>query len=168
MIPCSVELLHLIQTLCRALECWIRRWLKEKAAVFPVTWFLKLAGYIMPLWEEGIAVFVSEPVTVVIGKRKSRLVRFVTHSGALNSPQACFIIRFQSRKYFRCRLANSLSLKKTWPVQSHSVSKSHTAFWLLELSLVPVPPQWQSNLLLMYIYSARRRVRLQYELDWPA
>lgn len=74
--------------------------------------FLKLAGYIMPLWEEGIAVFVSEPVTGVIGKRKSRLVRFVAHSGALNSPQACFIIRFQSRKYFRCRLANSLSLKK--------------------------------------------------------
>lgn len=43
---------------------------------FPVTWFLKLAGYFMPLWEEGIAVFVSEPVTGVIGKSKSRLARF--------------------------------------------------------------------------------------------
>lgn len=34
MIPCSFELLQLFQTLCRALECWIRRWLKEKAAIF--------------------------------------------------------------------------------------------------------------------------------------
>lgn len=43
---------------------------------FPLTWFLKLAGYFMPLWEERIAVFVSEPVTGVIGKSKSRLARF--------------------------------------------------------------------------------------------
>lgn len=42
---------------------------------FPVTWFLKLAGYFMPLWKEEIAVFVSEPVTGVIEKSKSRLTR---------------------------------------------------------------------------------------------
>lgn len=107
----SFELLHLIQTLCRALECWTRRWLK-KAVIFPVTWFLKPAGYFMPLWEEGIAVFVSGPVTGVIGKSKSRLARFLTHSGAQHSPQPCFIIRFQSREYFPCKLANSLLLKK--------------------------------------------------------
>lgn len=86
LIPSSFELLHLIQTLCRALECWIRRWLKEKAAISSVTWFLDPAGYFMPLWAEGIAVFVSEPVTGVIGKSKNRLARFLTHSGAPHLP----------------------------------------------------------------------------------
>lgn len=39
-------------------------WLKEKAAIFLVSWFLKLAGNLMPLWEEGIAVSVSETICI--------------------------------------------------------------------------------------------------------
>lgn len=56
-----------------------RPWLLEEAASFPVTWFLKLAGNYMPLWEEGIAVSVSEPVTGVVARaRADWLVFFPT------------------------------------------------------------------------------------------
>lgn len=64
----------------------------------------------MPLWEEAIAVFGSQPVTGVIGKSKSRLARFLTHSGAPHSPQACFIIRLVST--FDVSWQTSFLLKK--------------------------------------------------------
>lgn len=75
MIPDSFELLHLLQNLC-ASECWIRPWLEDKAAIFPVAWFLKRPSCWKVLWEEEIALSISEPVRIRIGKSKGRLAHF--------------------------------------------------------------------------------------------